>query len=171
MPVILDSLEKELPKRAHWVADLTETLRNHQIAGTSFPLIGRGGTRPKGFLLSRFFAVTMMPNYSVCMYVDMLDSAERNSKNRMLRDVRVIETQADRKNIKWSWLLMLGEDEPDTSVVRFIEEFGNEGVGVGYLNIVNGSIITSSNQLGKSMKAQMRLGRLIADLRKRSSYS
>jgi hypothetical protein len=169
-PGILDKLEMEIPKRAYWLADLGETFRNYQVSGIFFPLFARGSTRPKGFFLSRFVAVTIMPNYNVCMYVDRLSNREDNVKNKILRNVRAIESQRDRKNIKWSWLLMLGDQEPEESVAQFIQEFGNKDVGLGYLNTLNGSFITSANQLGRSMKGQMRFGRVISDLRKRKYH-
>jgi hypothetical protein len=164
---VISGLEKELHRgRAYWVADLNETFRNYQISGEVLSLIARGGTRPKGFLLSRFAAFTLMPNYNVCMYANRLDESDRDPKGKILRLLRLIETQRDQKNIKWSWLLLLG-GEPSDSTRRFIEEFGNKDVGVGYVSMATGKLLVSRNQLGRSLANQMRLNRLVADLRKR----
>jgi len=168
---VFTGLERELQRgRAGWVADLNETFRDYQLAGEVFPLIARGGTRPKGFLLSRFIAFTIMPNYNVCMYVDRLDSG-KDAKGQILRLIRIVETQRDQKDIKWSWLLLLGDGEPPELAGRLIKEFGNKDVGIGYVNILTGEMLTSANQLGRSMFNQMRLNHLIRDLRKRKYLS
>ena len=165
--VIFEGLEREIQRgRASWVADLSETFREYQISGEVFPLIARGGTRPKGFLLSRFVAFTLMPNYNVCLYACTLD-AEKNSKTEVMRLVRVVETQRDQKNIKWSWLLLLAENDPPSSTASLIEQFGNQDIGIGCINIVTGRVITSPNQLGRSLTGQMRMNRLIQDIRRR----
>ena len=165
---IFDGLEKEIQRgRANWVADLGETFRGYQISGEIFPLIARGGTRPKGFLLSRFVAMTIMPNYEVCLYAHDIGNSGSDAKSRIMRLIRVIETQRDQKNIKWSWLLLFGDQEPSTSVSRLIETFGNKDVGIGCIDVGTGRMVASPNQLGKSLSNQMRFHRLIRDLNKR----
>ena len=167
-PAIFEGLEREIQRgRASWVADLTETFREYQISGEVFPLIARGGTRPKGFLLSRFVAFTLMPNYNVCLYACMLD-AEKNSRVDVMRWVRILETQRDQKDIKWSWLLLLTENDPSSSTAGLIEQFGNKDIGIGCINVVTGRVITSPNQLGRSLTGQMRMNRLIQDIRRRN---
>jgi len=166
--VIFEGLEREIQRgRASWVADLTETFREYQISGEVFPLIARGGTRPRGFLLSKFVAFTLMPNYNVCLYACMLD-AERNNRADVMRRVRILETQRDQKDIKWSWLLLLAENDPPSATATLIEEFGNKDIGIGCINIVTGRVITSPNQLGRSLTGQMRMNRLIQDIRSRN---
>jgi hypothetical protein len=168
---VFDGLEKEIQRgRASWVADLSETFRGYQISGEMFPLIARGGTRPKGFLLSRFVAMTIMPNYDVCLYAHDIGSAGSEAKSRIMRLIRIIETQRDQKNIKWSWLLLFSDQEPGTSASRLIETFGNRDVGIGCIDVATGRIITSPNQLGKSLSNQMRFHRLMRDLSKRKRF-
>jgi hypothetical protein len=159
-------LERELQRgRAQWVADLNESFREYQVSGEVFPLIARGGSRPKGFLLSRFLSYTVMPNYNACMYAQWLEASR--AKEHIMRLLRVIETQRDQKDIKWSWLILLGEEPVPESAKRLIEQFGNREIGLAYINILNGEIITSPNQLGRSIANQMRMNRLVADLRRR----
>ena len=161
----ISGLERELQQgRTRWVTDLNESLRDYSISGEVFQLLARGGTRPKGFLLSRFMSFTIMPNYNVCMYVHRIE--EPRAKEYVMRLLRIIETQRDQKNIKWSWLLLLGDEPAPDSVNRVIQEFGNKDIGLGYINISTGEICTSPNQLGRSMANQMRLNHLVRDLRK-----
>lgn len=160
-------LEREIQRgRAYWIADLNETFRFYQVSGDMFPLMARGSTRPKGFLLSRFVAVTLMPNYEVALYAHEVGDSEA-AKTSVTRLIRAIETLRDERNIKWSWLLLFSNEEPPSSVARFIEDFGNRDVGIGCIDISTGRIVTSKNQLGVSLAKQMRLNRLIRDLNKR----
>jgi len=162
----VSGLEKELQRgRAQWVADLNESFRDYQISGEVFPLLARGGSRPKGFLLSRFLSYTVMPNYNACMYAQWLDAS--HAKEHVMRLIRIIETQCDQKDIKWSWLLLFGEESAPEAANKVIEQFGNREIGLAYINILNGEIITSPNQLGRSMANQMRMTRLVVDLRRR----
>ncbi len=162
---VFDGLEREIQRgRANWIADLNETFKFYQISGETFSLMARGSTRPKGFLLSRFVAVTVMPNYEVALYAHDTNGSD---KPQVMRLVRVIETLRDEKNIKWSWLVLFSNEEPSMGVVRFIEDFGNKDVGIGCIDTGTGRLVTSRNQLGRSLVGQMRMGRLIRDLNKR----
>ncbi len=161
-------LEREIHRgRAYWVADLNETFRFYQASGEVFPLMARGSTRPKGFLLSRFMAMTIMPNYEVALYAHEVNHSD-GAKSQMMNLIRIIETVRDQKNIKWSWLLLFSDDEPPSAVIRTIEDFGNKDVGIGCINISTGRLITSKNQLGRSLSGQMNLRQLIRDLNRRS---
>ena len=164
-PDLVGGLERELQGgRARWLADLNETFRDYQVLGEVFPLLARGGTRPKGFLLSRFLAYTVMPNYNVCMYTQWVNGSR--AKEQVMRLLRVVETQRDQKDIKWSWLLLLSYEPAPDSVNKLISDFGNRDVGLGYVNISTGEMSTSPNQLGRSMANQMRMKRLVSDLRR-----
>jgi len=163
---MIGGLERELQHgRTRWLADLSETFRDYQVSGELFPLLARGTTRPKGFLLSRFLAITIMPNYNVCMYAQWLD--ESHAKEQVMRLLRIVETQRDQKDIKWSWLLLFGDESAPESVSNLIGQFGNKDVGLGHVNISTGETRTSPNQLGRSMTNQMRLKSLVRDLRRR----
>lgn len=167
---LVGGLEKELHRgRARWLADLNETFRDYQISGEVFPLLARGGTRPKGFLLSRFLAYTVMPNYNVCMYAQWVDGSR--AREHVMRLLRIVETQRDQKDIRWSWLLLLSNEPPPDSVNRLIGQFGNRDIGLGYVNTSTGEMSASPNQLGASMANQMRLKRLVSDLRRRKNIA
>ena len=163
---LFGGLEREIQKgRASWVADLKETFIEYQISGATIPLFARGSTRPSGFILSRLAAYTIMPNYDVCMYADRLGVTD--AKAQILRLIRIIETQRDQRNIRWSWLLLFGDQPPPDSVDRIIRGFRNRDIGLGYIDTMTGEMSTSPNQLGRSMSNQMNLKRLMRDLRSR----
>jgi len=162
----IGGLERELQRgRTQWVADLNESFRDYQVSGEVFSLLAHGGSRPKGFLLSRLLSFMVMPNYNVCMYVQWLDRS--HTKEHVMRLLRIIETQRDQKDIKWSWLLLIGDEPASDSVNHLILQFGNRDIGLGYVNALTGETSTSPNQLGRSMANQMRLNRLTSDLRRR----
>ncbi len=161
-------MEKEIQRgRANWVADLNETSRRYEISGESFPLVAKGNTRPKGFLLSRFVAFTVMPDYHVCLYASNSKGSGGEAKSNLMRLVRIIETQRDQKDIKWSWLLLFSEHEAPESLAKTIEGFGNKDVGIGCIELDTGRMITSPNQLGRSLGNRMRFDKLIRDLKKK----
>ena len=165
-PDFMGGLERELQRgRARWVADLSESFRDYQISGEVFPMVARGSTRSKGFLLSRFLSVAVMPNYNVCMYAQRLDATR--AREHVMRLVRILETRRDEKDIKWSWLLLLSDEPPPDALSKVIGQFGNKDIGLCYVNILTGEISTSPNQLGRSMANQMRMNRLVRDLRAR----
>ncbi len=165
---LFDGLEKEIQRgRTNWIADLNETSRRYEISGENFPLVARGNTRPKGFLLSRFIAFTVMPDYRVCLYASAAKGSGGEAKSNLMRLVRIVETQRDQKNIKWSWLLLFSEHEVPESLAKTIEAFGNKDVGIGCIEVDTGRIITSPNQLGRSLGNQMRFDKLIRDLNKK----
>jgi len=165
-PDLVGGLERELQRgRARWLADLNESFRDYQVSGEVFPLLARGGTRPKGFLLSRFLAYTVMPNYNVCIYAQWVNGSR--AKEHVMRLLRIVETQRDQKDIKWSWLLLLGNEPAPGSVNELISEFGNKDIGLGYVNTSTGEMSASPNRLGASMTNQMQLNRLVIDLRRR----
>jgi hypothetical protein len=165
---VFSGLEREIQRgRAGWIADLNETFRDYQISGEMFQLIARGGTRPKGFLLSRFVAMTIMPDYRVCLYADALKDSGSAAKSQVMRLIRLIETQRDQRDIKWSWLLLFSDQEPPELVNRFVEDFGNKDIGLGCIDVSTGKVVASRNQLGRSLTRQMRLNKLIEDLKKR----
>ena len=165
---LFDGLEREIQRgRTNWVADLNETSRMYDISGESFPLVAKGNTRPRGFLLSRFVAFTVMPDYQVCLYASSMKGSGGEAKSNLMRLLRIIETQRDQKEIKWSWLLLFSEHEAPDSLAKTIETFGNKDVGIGCIEIDTGRMITSPNQLGKSLSNQMRFNKLIRDLNKK----
>lgn len=104
-----------------------------------------------------------MPNYNVCMYANLVDRTD--ARAQMMRLIRIIETQRDERDVKWSWLLLFGDEPPPDSVNRIIQDFRNRDIGLGYINTISGEMSTSSNQLGRSMSNQMNLKRLMRDLR------
>ena len=159
---VFDSLERELHRRANFIADFNETFRHYSLSNEGFQLVARGSTRPRGFLFSRVFAVTVMPDYQVCMYV--LDLDPEKGKSQVMRLVRLVESIKDDKNIKWSWLLFFSGREPSEDLRGYIEHFGNKEVGLGCIDISTGNLVSSPNQLGRSLQKQMRLAQFVKGL-------
>jgi hypothetical protein len=163
---LYDSLEREIHRRTNFIADFNETFRHYDLSDEDFQLVARGSTRPRGFIFSKVFAVTVLPDYHVCLYA--LDLDAEKGKSRAMRLVRLIESVGDEKNIKWSWLLFFSRKEPSDDLKLYIEHFGNKQVGLGCIDISTGNMISSQNQLGRSFQKQMRLNRFVRGLSKSS---
>jgi hypothetical protein len=118
-------------------------------------------------LLSRFVAMTIMPDYRVCLYADALKNSGSAAKSQVMHLIRLIESQRDQRDIKWSWLLLFSDQEPPELINRFVEDFGNKDIGLGCIDVSTGKVVASRNQLGRSLTRQMRLNKLIEDLKKR----
>ena len=103
------------------------------------------------------------------MYAQWVDGSR--AREHVMRLLRIVETQRDQKDIRWSWLLLLSNEPPPDSVNRLIGQFGNRDIGLGYLNTSTGEMSASPNQLGSSMANQMRLKRLVSDLRRRKNLA
>lgn len=162
-----DFLEQDIHRRARFVADFNETFRNHKISGEKFQLFAKGSTRPRGFLFSKMLAVTVMPDYQVCLYAADLDSD--GGKSQVQRLIRLIESRSEAENVTWSWLLFLASSQPGSDMVEFIAHFGNKGLGIACIDVSTGTMTYSSNQLGRSLGKQLGLGMFIRDMKKRSS--
>jgi len=165
---VFDSLERDIHRRANYVADFNETFRNYLISGESFRLFARGSTRPKGFLFSKMFAITVMPDYQVRMYAARLE--KKGGKSQMMRLVRLVESARDAERVSWTWLLLFG-DRLSEDLTRYIEHFGNKEVGIGCIDLSTGTLIHSPNQLGKSLRSQMKLNEFVRNLTKKHRFS
>jgi hypothetical protein len=162
---VLEAFERDiLSGRARWIADLSETFRDYKLSGHTFDMCARGQTRGKGFLLSRFFAWTVLPNYKVSLYA----RASRNSANMLRRDIiellQVIRKDIEKRELKWAWLVLFLEGNPSSQVASFVESYNNNDIGIGTVNTYSGSVLVSNNLLGRSLLRHMRLDKLVSRL-------
>jgi len=127
-------------------------------------MCARGQTRGKGFILSRLFAWTVLPNYTVSLYAE----AVRNSKDivggRLVELLRFIRRDMEKRGLKWAWLVLFLEGDPPSQVARSIETYDKNDIGIGGVNVHSGNVLVSNNLLGRSLVRQMRLDRLVPRL-------
>jgi len=150
-------LEKELMvKGGRWIAEFTESERNHKVGDLTFDVCLRGGTRTKGLFLSRILSFFVLPNYQVACYVMKIPSSNVVSSDFVRKLLLRIRERAKEEELKWNWLFLVTEDEPSTKVAKLIEERRDEE-GVLLYNHRSKSLVYSHNLLGKRMKACLKL--------------
>lgn len=160
-PSPLDVFEKGLIRGgAKWVADLTEFFRDYQIGTTSFALYAKGRTRNSGFLISRFFAWTVLPNYSVSLFcVDQGDGifGIETLKNRMDQVAQISKNQG----LQWAWLVIFSDRNIQPSVVSYVSRYDKRELGLGVASTASKQVVLSNNQIGNSIEKHLRLSKAL----------
>lgn len=149
-------LEKNLILGAgRWVADFRESFRKFSVGGCTFDLYIRGSVRPKGFLISRLLAYFTLPDYKVAFYACHLPE-DGFSLSRLCS---AVERHSAQKNIKWNWLALFRSKDFPKSVVKRVNSFKRENIGIALINTEEQDIETSPNFLGQKAVAMVRVFR------------
>lgn len=159
----VDTLERRLIRGgARWIADLTEFFRDHPIGDTIFDLYARGRTRNSGFLISRFFAWTVLPNYSVALFC--LDEAKGDLGTESLRNrIDLVTKFSKNEDLQWAWLILFSGKNIQPSVVSFVSRYDKRELGVAVASIVSKQIVLSNNQVGKSIEKYLKLSGILGE--------
>lgn len=157
----LDMFERGLIRGgAKWIADLTEFFRDYKVAETSFTLYARGRTRNSGFMISRFFAWTVLPNYSVSLFCIDAGSgilAVETLKNRVDQVTRISKEE----ELQWAWLVFFSDRNIQPSVVSYVTRYDKRELGIGVGSTASKQLVVSDNQIGRSIEKHLRLGKAI----------
>jgi hypothetical protein len=128
-----------------WVAEFNESFRAFPVGQHTFDLYVRGGTRPRGFLLSRLFAYFSLPSYRVAFFAKHVP--EESPDLGELR--QVIVGRAARNNVRWSWLVLIRSGSFPAKLVNRVDGFENPELGISLVNLMGEDVDTSSNILGR----------------------
>ena len=162
---VLDAFERDILRgRARWVADLDETFRNYAIGGHRFDMYARGQTRGRGFLLSRFFAWTVLPNYRVSLYARAVRNPSSFARESLVELLQFITGDMEKRALKWAWLVFLFDGTPPSTIANYIQAYDNNDIGVGSVNTRSGEVLVSKNLLGRSLLRYLRLDKLVPRL-------
>jgi hypothetical protein len=158
---IVDTLERRLISGgARWIADLTEFFRDHRIGDSVFDLYARGRTRNSGFLISRFFSWTVLPNYSVALFC--VDEGKGDLGMERLRNrIDVVTKFSKSEDLKWAWLIVFSSRNIQPSVVSFVSRYDKRELGLAVASIASKQIVLSNNQVGRSIEKYLRLSRVL----------
>ncbi len=158
----IDLLERGLiGGRARWIADLNEFFRNHRIRETTFDLYARGRTRNKGFLISRFFAWTVLPDYNVTLLsinASRLGSLTSDKLRALMEDALYLVKEHE---LQWVWLVIVLGQEIPAWAVSFVSRYDRKELGLALASTSSGQVVVSNNQIGQSIGKQLGLKRLI----------
>jgi hypothetical protein len=136
-----------------WVAEFNEAFRNFPVANHTFDLYVRGGTRPKGLLLSRLFAYFSLPSYNVALFAMHVPEDGFN-----LEDLRkAVMSRAEDRNIKWTWLVLIRSGKFPDGLVKTVDGFDEQGLGISLVNLADQDVDTSSNILGRKALSLVRI--------------
>jgi hypothetical protein len=136
-----------------WVAEFSESFRNFPVGRLNFDLHVRGGTRPKGLLLSRLFAYFSLPNYNVAFFVKHVP--EHNFNLGELR--KVVEDRAAKLNVRWTWLVLVRSGSFSDKLVKRVDSFDKQELGITLVNLDEQDIDTSDNILGRKALSLLRV--------------
>jgi hypothetical protein len=136
-----------------WVAEFNEVFRNFPVGKHTFNLFVRGGTRPKGFLLSRLFAYFSLPSYNVALFAKYVPEHDFN-----LKDLRNgVVNRAAEKNTRWSWLVLIRSGSFPNKVVKAVDGFDKPELGITLVNLADQDFDTSPNILGRKALSLVRI--------------
>lgn len=136
-----------------WVAEFNEVFRNFSVGDHTFDLYVRGGTRPKGFLLSRLFAYFSLPSYNVALLAKHVPEDEFNLKDL----AKAVLSRAAENNIRWTWLVLIRSGSFTDKLVKTVDGFDRPELGISLVNLKDEDIDTSSNLLGRKALSLVRI--------------
>lgn len=164
----VDALERRLIHGgARWIADLNEFFRNYRADDVTFSLYSRGKTRSSGFLLSRFVAWTVLPNYEVGLFCE--DAADDLlTVERIRKRIDVVSRISERENFHWSWLIFFSSRDIPSSVLSFVTRYDKKEIGIGMASTSSGQVIVSDNQVGRAIRGQLGLPKTLEGVKTRN---
>ena len=162
-PRPIDAFELGLIRgRARWIGDLTEFFRDYQIGDTTFALYAKGRTRNSGFLISRFFSWTVLPNYAIALFC--VDEGEGSLGIETLRNrVDVVTRISKDEDLQWAWLILFSRKNIQPSIVSFVSRYDKRELGLAVASTTVKQIVLSNNQIGKSIEKHLRLSRALGE--------
>lgn len=157
----VDRLERGLLHGgSRWIADLTEFFREYRVDDTTFALYAKGKTRSSGFLLSRFAAWTILPNYTVGLFCVNEGDAVLSTE-RIRRRMDLVTKISEREGFHWAWLIILSDRNVSPGVQSYVSHYDKKELGVGVGSTSSGQMVLSNNQIGKSIGGQLRLNKAL----------
>ncbi len=164
----LEVFERELIRgRARWVADLQEFFKGFRIRETTFAIYARGGTRNRGFFMSRFFAWSALPNYDVALLCWSKSQTHENLTPEKFR--KIIDDSLfllKQKELKWVWLILFQSSPLQTWAVSQVSRHDRQELGISLVCTTSGQVVVSANQVGRSIQKHIGLNRLMEKIAK-----
>lgn len=165
----VDSLERKLIQGgARWIADLNEFFRDYRVEDATFDLYAKGKTRSSGFILSRFVAWTVLPNYQVGLFAEDVAS-DLLTVDRIRKRIDIVGRESEKENYRWTWLIFFSDREIPANVFSFVTRFDKKEIGLGVASTSSGQVVVSNNQVGKSIRGQLGLRKVTGVVRTRNA--
>jgi hypothetical protein len=136
-----------------WVAEFNEAFRDFPVAGQVFDLYVRGGTRPRGLLLSRLLAYFSLPSYNVALFAKHVPAEDIDLAGLC----KAVEDRAAKLNVKWTWLVLFRTDKFPEDLIKKVNGFDKPELGISLVNLTEQDVDTSSNLLGRQALSLVRI--------------
>ena len=130
-----------------WVADFTESFWGLPVADTAFDMVILGNTRPRGFLLSRFFSWVALPNYPVACFAYSDDPELK----RLPPSLKAIAEYREKEEMPWAWLVIVNEGPFSRRAKALVEKDDTKEIGIALVDLASQEITTSNSYIGRRM--------------------
>jgi len=141
-------LEDNLMTRGgRWVADFTESFWGLPVGDTAFDMVILGNTRPRGFLLSRFFSWVALPNYPVACFAYSDDP----DLKRLSPSLKAIAEYREKEEMPWAWLVIVNEGPFSRRAKALVEKNDAKEIGVALVDLASQEITASKSYIGRRM--------------------
>ena len=137
---------------ARWIADFTESFRDHTVDGIRFDMLLRAKTRVKGFFLSNIMSFFILPNYRAACFVCESGQAKRGLRSLLAVMSRYMEAEA----LKWCWLVIPGHGSFPGGLRNAVVRNDVREIGVALVDLDSQEIVTNSSFMGRRMVRHIR---------------
>jgi hypothetical protein len=137
---------------ARWIADFTESFRDHTVDGLRFDMLLRAKTRVKGFFLSNIMSFFILPNYRAACFVCGSDQAKRGLHPLLVTVSRYMEDE----ELNWCWLVILGHGSFPGKLRKAVARNDEREFGVALVDLDSQEIMTNPSFMGKRMARHIR---------------
>ncbi len=135
-----------------WIADFTESFWDFRVGNTNFDMVILGNTRPRGFLLSRFFAWLTLPAYRVACFV----YSEDQQLKHLGTLIKSIKDFMEEQEMTWSWLVLTREGSFTRKATAGIQKNNSHEIGIALVDLEANEMITNDSVIGRRMRRFVR---------------
>jgi len=128
-----------------WVADFTESFWELPVGDTAFDMLILGNTRPRGFLLSRFFSWIVLPNYPVACFAYSDDP----DLKRLSPSLKAIAEYRAKEEMPWAWLVIVNEGPFSRRAQATVEKNDTKEIGIALVDLASQEITASKSFIGR----------------------
>lgn len=130
-----------------WVADFTESFWELPVGDTAFDMLILGHTRPRGFLLSRFFSWLVLPNYPAACFAYSDDP----DLKRLSPSLKAIAEYRAKEEMPWAWLVIVNEGAFSRRAKALVERNDTKEIGIALVDLASQEITASKSYIGRRM--------------------
>ena len=142
--------------RGRWIADFTESFRDHQVNDVIFDAFVRGNTRSSGFLISRLYSFFLNPNYEVACYLLGVGSDKKIDQKTVRKTILAVKDSMRTNETKWAWLYLLG-GSIDPAAAEAVRGFLDQTVGMVCVGTTMREVINNDTFLGRQARKYMKV--------------